>query len=176
MFMPSDRNPLGTTVSSSRPNSALFWAAYLNYDNYTQEAVWYKIGGSIGKSYGPNSNSCAARVSWGLNYGGAPIEPFSAASVNLPDHSYNGVAGDGKRYVVSAMQMAAYLTAKWGARDHHVTSAAQMTQIIASLGTKCAVFATPSPPGGHGHAGSLKQGYTDPFVLGELPVDVWILQ
>ena len=161
---------------SNPPASSTFWPAYLNYNDYTQPAVWDQIGGSIGESYGPpNENSCAARVSYGLNYGGAPVQPFAAASRNLPDHTYHGKPGDNLRYIVSAMQIAAYLNAEWGAPQHRVINATQLAAVVAGLGTKCAIFATPNPPGGHGHAGVLKSGYQDPFVATQLPVDVWVL-
>jgi hypothetical protein len=148
----------------------------LNYDKYpTQNAVWKAIGGSIGESYGPDENSCAARVSYGLNYGGAPIQQFSAASVNLADHKYKGKAGDGKRYIVSAKQMAAYLQKNWGKPDHRLTKREDIAKLVNQLGSKCAIFATPNPPRGHGHAGVLKAGYSDPYIETELPVDVWVL-
>ncbi|MEQ8637421.1 T6SS effector amidase Tae4 family protein [Gimesia maris] len=157
-----------TVTESARLGSSKFWSVYLNYDSYLQDAVGNSIGGSIGELYGPqSSNSCAARVSYGLNYGSAQITPFSATSLKLTDHTYNGKAGDGKRYIVSAKQMAVYLKSKWGNPDHHVTTAAGLIQVINSLVTKCAIFATPDPPGGHGHSGVLKSGYTDPFVTSE---------
>src|SRR5437763_273920 len=100
-------------MPGTRPSSAAFWNAYLNYvaiPASLNSKVWDTIGGSIGESYGPAAeNSCAARVSYGLDYSGSPIGQFAAASVNLKDHSYKGKAGDGLRYIVSAMQMAAYL-------------------------------------------------------------------
>jgi hypothetical protein len=162
---------------SSRPDSQTFWAAYLNYNDYTQDAVWNKIGGSIGETYGPpNENSCAARVSYGLNYGGAPVQQFVAASVNLQDHQYKGKAGDGLRYIVSAMQMAAYLRSEWGNPHYQVATPAALTQTINALGNRIAIFATPNPPQGHGHSGVLKAGYADPYVETELPVDAWMLK
>jgi hypothetical protein len=160
---------------TTKPVSANFWSAYLNYDDYDTSAAWTKIGGNIGKAYGPNGNSCAARVSRGLNYSGAEIGPHAAASKNFSDQSYNGVAGDDKRYIVSAMQMAAYLKEKWGAPDYQVSNLEELNEVLGSLGAKCAVFATPNPPGGKGHAGVLKSGYKDPHVENYVPVDVWIL-
>ncbi len=160
---------------SIKPASASFWSAYLNYVDYDASSAWTKIGGNIGKAYGPNGNSCAARVSWGLNYSGAEVEAHAAASRNFSDQRYNGVAGDDKRYIVSAMQMAAYLKEKWGAADHQVSTQEELDEVLSSLGAKCAVFATPKPPGGNGHAGVLKSGYKDPHVENYLPVDVWIL-
>jgi hypothetical protein len=165
-------------VPATRPPSVKFWKTYLNYDAVpASSTVWDTIGGSIGETYGPpDENSCAARVSYGLDYGGAHIEKFSAASVNLKDHSYKGKAGDGLRYIVSAMQMAAYLRRVWGAPDHTVKTVKALEQVIASFSDgQCAVFATPNPVQGHGHAGVLRAGYSDPYVKTELPVDVWIL-
>lgn len=46
-----------------------FWDNYLNYNLYGPADVWNKIGGNLIKTYGPYSNCCAARVSYGLNYG-----------------------------------------------------------------------------------------------------------
>jgi Type VI secretion system (T6SS), amidase effector protein 4 len=166
-----DRNAL------ARPTSAAFWNAYLNYDKYTQKAVWKTIGGNIGEVHGPkDDNSCAARVSYGLNYGGAAVQPFDdAASMNFADHKYEGKAGDGKRYIVSAMQMAAYLQQVWGNPDHKLTKRDEIAKLVNELGSKCAIFATPNPPQGHGHSGVLKAGYSDPYVDTELPVNVWVL-
>jgi hypothetical protein len=164
-------------MAATRPNSASFWKSYLNYDDYTQSAVWEKIGGSIGKTYGPtNDNSCAARVSHGLNYSGAPVQQFGSASVNLKDQEYKGVKGDGLRYIVSAMGMAKYLKQEWENPDHQVKDQASLDKVVSSLGGKCAIFATPNPPGGQGHAGVLRVGYSDPFVSQSLPVDVWVLR
>jgi hypothetical protein len=168
----------GHFMCAARPSSSKFWKAYLNYDSYkTSSAAWDQIGGAIGKSYGPDGNSCASRVSYGLNYSGALVQQFnSSASVNLKAHSYNGKAGDGLRYITSAMQLAGYLKKNWGAPNHAVKKADQLAKVIDSLANdQCAVFATPNPPGGRGHAGVLKKGYTDPYVLSYLPVDVWIL-
>jgi hypothetical protein len=166
-------------LNTARPTSAAFWGAYLNYASIPpaqNSRVWDTIGGSIGESYGPNENSCAARVSYGLDYGNAPIVPFSGASVNLPDHSYNGKPGDGKRYVVSAMKMAEYLRSTWGQPDHLVATVPELDRVMNGLQDgQCAILATPNPPGGRGHAAVLKKGYTDPFVRTELPVDVWTL-
>ena len=158
------------TAASTRPDSAKFWTAYLDYDGHTTAAVWETIGGNIGKAYGPSSNSCAARVSYGLNYSGAELEVFVAASVNFKDQEYNGKKGDGKRYIVSAEQMGNYLTLKWGAADHEVKTKEELKKFVDGLGAKCAIFATT------GHTGVLKKGYDDPVVEGFLPVKVWILK
>ena len=157
-----------TSQVAKRPSSVKFWAAYLNYDsNTTSASVWNKIGGNIGKAYGPtHENSCAARVSYGLNYSEAEIEVFSAASFNFKDQEYNGKKGDEKRYIVSAEQLEKYLTTKWGARDHEVKTQEELKKVVDNLGSKSAIFAT------KGHSGVLKKGYTDPYVNSFLPVKV----
>lgn len=155
---------------SSRPTSALFWASYLNYGTNDTHKVWRTIGGGIGKLYGPDSNSCAARVSYGLNYGGAPIRSFTGASMNLAEHVYEGKAGDSLRYIVSAEQMKSYLRLAWGPPEHAPATAAELDSVVKGLQPgQCAIFAA------KGHTGVLRQGYSDPYVGGYLPVAVWVL-
>lgn len=161
---------------STRPSSTTFWASYLCYCDsgetncYTTDKVWRVIGGAIGGSYGPGTNSCAARVSRGLNYGGAPIRRFAAASVNLPEHVYEGRAGDGLRYIVSAEQMTAYLKLVWGNPNDTLSNDAQLGKFVFGLKSgQCAIFATA------GHTGVLRPGYSDPYVRGYLPVKAWVL-
>lgn len=158
---------------STRPSSTSFWASYLRYggeDGYGTDTVWRVIGGGIGLQYGPGSNSCAARVSHGLNYGGAPIRNFTAASMNLREHSYEGKAGDGMRYIVSAEQMAVYLRLVWDAPNSTPSTAAALIKFVDGLKPgQCAIFAT------KGHTGVLRSGYSDPYVGGFLPVAAWVL-
>jgi RHS repeat-associated protein len=165
-------------TGTKRPSSKDFWAAYPNYDLYKQQDVWKKVGGNIGASYGPatpdmpdGQNSCATRMSYGLNYGGAPIPAGTrGASRNFPDKSYAGKKGDDKRYIVSAANMNAYLTKIWGAPDNAPKTEAELSAIIKALKDgQCAIFACKD------HTGVLKGGYQDPYVFGELPINVWIL-
>lgn len=157
-------------MTARRPSSTAFWAAYLRYGVYDTSKVWSTIGGGIGKKYGPAENSCAARVSYGLNYGGAPISVFAAASMNYADHIYEGKAGDNMRYIVSAEQMKKYLNHAWGAPEYEPKSVAELDKILRDHDPNtCAIFAT------KGHTGALKAGYQDPYVTGYLPVQVWIL-
>ena len=102
---------------------------------------------------------------------------FWSAYLNYDQYaqSAEGRYGDGKRYIVSAMQIARYLEAQWGPPDHQVRTQARLDAVIRSLESKCAIFATPNPPRGAGHAGVLKAGYTDPHVRHFLPVHVWVL-
>ncbi len=155
---------------AARPASSTFWTAYLPYGSLSQAEVWKKIGGNVGKQYGPGENSCAARVSYGLNYGGAAVESLAdVTNVNYADVSYEGTPGDGKRYIVSAEGMVTYLIAKWGIADLQITDQQGLTRALENLGGRCAIFATP------GHTGVLKSGYKEPHVAGYLPVDMWAL-
>ncbi len=178
------QGPWGLTVwftlissnMSRRPSSTTFWASYLRYGEsgtthgYTTDQVWRVIGGGIGLQYGPASNSCAARVSRGLNYGGAPIRLFGSASMNLPEHVYEGKAGDGMRYIVSAEQMTFYLRLVWDKPNATLSNDAELVQFVFGLKPgQCAIFAT------KGHTGVLRSGYSDPYVKGYLPVAAWIL-
>jgi RHS repeat-associated protein len=156
-----------------RPTCNTFWPAYPRYGpNGTSQAdVWKKIGGNVGKAYGPDSNSCAARMSCGLNNGGAPIPRGTpGASRNFSDQKYEGKAGDDKYYIVSAQMMREHLKDKWGNPDKVAKTPQDLKDIVNGLKPgECAVFATT------GHVGVLKPGYQDPYVDGLLPVDVWVL-
>ncbi len=166
-------------VQAGRPSSAAFWAAYLNYDDIPPAKnveVWKRIGGSLGGKFGPVAeNSCAARVSYGLNYGGAPI-PGNAAGAwrNFKDRTYENKPGDDKYYIISVVRLNVYLTKAWGYPDYRqVATVVELEKIIGNLkDAQCAIFATRKSPG---HSGVLKKGYTDPYVRAELPLDVWIL-
>lgn len=167
------------------PGSRDIWNAYLavNYDTIPAAQngkVWKFIAGNIGTAYGPtNENSCAARISYALNYGGAPIPdraqtPFGA-SKNFATAQYLGKYGDGKNYIVSAANMQNYLTDAWGQPSQRVNTVADLQTLNQGLNAgQCAVFAT-GGPNGRGHSGLLRAGYQDPFVATELPVDVWKL-
>jgi len=183
-------NPVATRVQQraqqvagavNRLSSKSFWEAYkqVNYDTFPPEKnveVWKTVGGNIGKKFGPVAeNSCATRVSWGLNYGGFPIpKGTSGAWHNFPDQSYEGKKGDDKYYIINAGNMNAFLKSKWGAPDFpQVADVSQLNSIITGLTEgQCAIFATRQSPG---HSGALKKGYQDPYVEGELPLDVWKL-
>jgi len=152
----------------------------VDYDTIPPEKnveVWKIVGGNIGKKYGPiKENSCATRVSRGLNYGGDQIPAGTpGAWHDFPDQSYNGKKGDDKYYIINAGQMNAYLTSKWGKPDFsQVNDISQLHSIVAGLyQQQCAIFATKNSPG---HSGVLKKGYDDPYVEGELPLDVWQLR
>lgn len=55
-----------------RSSSQSFGSNYPNYESHKANDVWDAIGGSIGSDC-QGQNSCAARVSYGLNQSGASI-------------------------------------------------------------------------------------------------------
>jgi len=85
-----------------RPSSQSFWSNYPNYASHQTNDVWNAIGGSIGSDY-QGENSCAARVSYGLNKSGASIPSNRKYQTNK-----NSGGTDG-RYIISAAKMREYL-------------------------------------------------------------------
>ena len=170
-------------VVSGRPSSSAFWQSYPDLSTIPWQLnsmVWDMIGGNVGARFGPKAeNSCAARVSFGLNYGGDPIPAGTQnAWHNFSDKVYKGQKGDDKYYIVRADFVNGYLTKKWGTPDYpaeKVKTPQDIDKIVASLRPReCAVFATRVQGG---HSGTLMQGYQDPFVKRELvnKLDAWIL-
>ena len=90
-----------------RPSSQSFWSNYPNYASHQTNDVWNAIGGSIGSDY-QGENSCAARVSYGLNKSGASIPSNRKYQTNK-----NSGGTDG-RYIISAAKMREYLKKTWG--------------------------------------------------------------
>ena len=90
-----------------RPSSQSFWSNYPNYASYQTNDVWNAIGGSIGSDY-QGENSCASRVSYGLNKSGASIPSNRKYQTNK-----NSGGTDG-RYIISAAKMREYLKKTWG--------------------------------------------------------------
>ena len=66
------------------PSSQEFWSGYPNYNTYSTEAVWRKVGGNLYWSFIIRRyyNSCALRVSVGLNRTSAGKIPAGASSAN----------------------------------------------------------------------------------------------
>jgi hypothetical protein len=166
-----------------RPQSSTVWGAYskVSYSVWHGEEqrdnVWEFIGGFIGKSF-VGQNTCATRVSYAFNYGGYPIRDVKSGWIypNDPKATFGGKSGDGKRYIVSAPFMQEFLTAKWGKPDAKIKKGEEAQALEATLRPEqVAIFAGPH------HAGLIKQGYKDPYVLqpddggGVMPVVAWIL-
>lgn len=81
--------------------------AYKEIADLDIDAVYEKIGGPLGEwaKRDDFSYSCAARVSYALNYGGLPIPKGTP-------NTYLG--GDGKYYFINAKAMSKYFRVKWG--------------------------------------------------------------
>ena len=167
-----------------RPNSQAFWVAYtnVNYDTIpdTQHLkVWDLIGGQVGRdNKKQNANTCATRLSYGLNYGGDPIPVVNYKGFSINPRTTKddlGKKGDDKNYIVRAKSLGAYLWATWGTPDKQLKTEEELKAFEASLAKdQCAVFVTDQTRV-EGHAGVIRQGYSDTYVHGELPIDVWLL-
>ncbi len=144
-----------------RPNSGTFWPAYPDYGTPASD-VWSSIGGWLNRTYGPGSNSCAARVSKGLNDGGEPITPTRGVATNRND--------DGQRYIISASQLRTYLNRNWGRPDRTINTPAELDALRRSLRPGQAAVGCSA-----GHAGVIRGGYTDDPYLPYGETDVWIL-
>ncbi|KZN33584.1 T6SS effector amidase Tae4 family protein [Pseudoalteromonas luteoviolacea] len=157
---PNRREP-----TAKRPNSEDFWEEYLNYDEYDTASVWETVGGSLGKGYGPYSNSCATRVSHGINYSGEPI-PRGAPGANL---NYGGDNG-GLRYILSARQLKVHLTNIWGAPDISNVSFSQLSALQTSLAPNQVAIGVSTS-----HATVITRTYTDQYVGAAAGGSVWVL-
>lgn len=163
----------------ARPSSATFWANYPDY-SISQQDVWrIFIAGNLGRwgdtptrDHPTGQNTCATRVSHGLNYSGAAIPPTAPErwGRNFKREWYQGRSGDDKYYITSAEAMKRYLTRVWGSPNRTLRTAAEAASYTATLQTgQCAIFATA------GHTGVLRKGYHDPHVDDFVPVEVWVL-
>lgn len=161
---------------SLRPLGSSIWAAYsqVGYNVWSGENMknnmWEHIGGSVGKKYF-GGNTCAARVSWALNYGGFPIS--GRGETNKSETTFKNKRGDGKIYIVWVPSLQSYLTSQWGNPDEIISSNDEAKVFEAKLQPgEVAVFAGPH------HSGLLMQGYSDAYVKsdpGVMPVAVWKL-
>ncbi|MEN6668944.1 T6SS effector amidase Tae4 family protein [Psychrobacter sp. B38] len=160
-----------TTISRFRkchcklPYADDFKKHYLFYDSYTGAQAWEKIGGNIGNGYGINhpngvQNSCAARVSYGLNKAGKLI-PKSAPSANLN-------IKEGKRYIIDAGEMNKYLKTL-AKPDYTLTNSTDFYKLKSAL-THEDVFIMAKK----GHVTVVTMNYQDRYATSYLG-DVWLL-
>jgi hypothetical protein len=153
--MPSSHKP--------RPSATTFWSNYPNYTNYTGPQAWNKVGPWLSTSYG-NSNSCAARVSYGLNYGGQPIPSNSEFQTNKNN--------DGKRYIIDASKLRAYLNDKWGAPDYKWPGTiSNIADLRSKLGTNDVAIVAYT-----GHIGVVTPTYNDQYTPYTGTGDVYIIK
>jgi RHS repeat-associated protein len=170
-------------------SSKQFWSAYeqVNYKTFPPTnslGFWKFLGGGLGKWGGtpPDDpqNSCATRLSWGLNHSNnkIPSEATESWWFNDSHVSYAGKIGDDYYYIVAARKMNQYLYDTYGPPVFQPKTAADVDKIESLLNEEqVAVFATSKP--GEGHAGALKNGYKDPYVRKPYELDkgiqVWFL-
>ncbi len=148
------------------PYADEFKKHYLFYDSYTGAQAWKKIGGNIDEEYGTNGpngtqNSCAARVSYGLNYSGKLIKS------NSPGANRNFL--DSKRYIISARKMREYLRQIAGKPNFTLTSVDDFDKLKSAL-THDDVFIMVATE----HATVVTMNYQDDYARSYLG-DVWLL-
>ena len=102
-------NPNLTFPTQSLPSWANFEASFPKDSNplyNTPEKMYNSVGGTIATFYtGPNTNTCAIRLSKTLNYSGVIIP-------NIPGQTYSGA--DGKFYFKSAYQINLWMRKTFG--------------------------------------------------------------
>jgi hypothetical protein len=158
---------------AARPASAALWSAYSKVNYFTMPGpldVWKFIGGSVGQAF-HKDNSCAARVSYALNYGGFPVPTADNVAIylNNPGVSYEGKAGDGMKYIVRAPRMEQFLQDNFGTPDATLTTLQEANDFDNSLRKgQVAIFAAQE------HSGFFyNQDYYDPHIKAGLPMSVW---
>jgi hypothetical protein len=159
-------DPLGL-CACGLPSSSNFMSNYPDY-SYSGKDVWKLIGGSLNDNYGENSpggtqNSCAARVSHGLNESGAKIP-------NSPQHQTNkNWGGNNNRYIISASHMNSYLRSAYGAPSQTLTSSSQLSSLRSGLASGQSAIVS-----SNWHVAVVTSTYADSSVSSSLG-DVWIL-
>ncbi|WP_444945376.1 T6SS effector amidase Tae4 family protein [Microbulbifer sp. VTAC004] len=128
--------------------------------------MWDTVGGSLGDGYGPHSNSCATRVSHGINHSGTTI-PRGAPGANL---NFGG-DNNGLRYILSARQFEVYLGDAWGAADYTNITHDQFSALSSSLSAgQVAVVVSQD------HATVIRSGYSgDNYSILGVGGSAWIL-
>ena len=92
-----------------KPTWSSFWAEYPDYGTYPDsDAVKKEIGGAVDAAY--IANTCAVRLSRGLNYSGAPLPAQFAGLLTVK-------GGDGKRYALRVAEMRKWLPQVLGKPD-----------------------------------------------------------
>jgi hypothetical protein len=92
-----------------KPTWSKFWIEYPDYGTYPDSAVVKKdIGGSVDAAY--IKNTCAIRLSRGLNYSGTPV-PGNFPGLKIQK------GGDGKYYALRVAEMRKWLPQVLGKPD-----------------------------------------------------------
>jgi|GEM_PF-1157135 len=150
-------------------DSTRFWNAYPNYKNYGSTGVWELIGGKVGELF-KNKDSCAARVSYALNFSGHPIEKvFGIDDKRFFEND------DGNLYIVSSFYLKKYMKIMYQKTpDNKLTTKDDLFKLTEKLLENQCALAIGVYPEGNGHSAVLKKGYQDPNTPYSI-MDVWFL-
>lgn len=94
-----------------KPSLQRLWNAFPDHVRYPKlRDLYTMLGGAAAKNidapgFGPNGNTCASRLSFAFNRGGAPIKPSQAALA----HAQTLTAGDGSRIIFRVAEFRSYL-------------------------------------------------------------------
>lgn len=92
-----------------KPTWTKFWAEYPDYTNFPDsDAVKKSVGGEVDAAW--VVNTCAVRMSRGLNESGVPVPAKFAGLLTLK-------GGDGKRYALRVAEVRKWLPSALGAAD-----------------------------------------------------------
>lgn len=135
----------------SRPPSSTVWVAYQEVayplDKYH---VWAVIGGNVGKTL-TGRDTCAARISRALNYGGFPIRSPYVDYINDRTAIFNGVPGDGMNYAVNTRTLENFLRSAFGPPDTEIRTRLDAEALERDLGSGQIAIAV-----SQSHAGIIK--------------------
>ena len=96
-----------------KPTWTKFWNEYPDYGTYPDSAVVKKdIGGAVNAAY--ITNTCAVRLSRGLNYSGAPVPSNFAGLLTVK-------GADGLNYALRVAEMRKWLPQALGSPDFDKT-------------------------------------------------------
>lgn len=96
-----------------KPTWSKFWSEYPDYGTYPDSAVVKQdIGGTVNEDW--ITNTCAIRMSRGLNYSGAPIPAAFKGLVTIR-------GADGKHYAIRVREMRTWLPHAFGKADFDQT-------------------------------------------------------
>ena len=99
-----------------KPTWSKFWAEYPDYGTYSDSAAVKKdIGGEVNEDW--IVNTCAIRMSRGLNSSGVPLPAKFAGLLTVK-------GGDGKRYALRVAEMRKWLPTVLGKPDFDLTKKA----------------------------------------------------
>jgi hypothetical protein len=152
-----------------RPSGSAFLNAYqpINYTTCPSNiSAWNVIGGNLG-TWGAmgDENACAARCSYALNV----VQPIT----NLPQ--FHTWISNGKYYIVSTIDLAAYFLWKWCARDFTIgpggtlaslpkaQALADLRTYISNHNATCAIIVWKAQGQTPGHCAVVSQSIVDPY-------------